>query len=830
MRLLVAPILVVLIAIAGFGPAQELPVVISGTVTGPDSAPVEGASVEADFLWGANLTTTTTSADGTYQLSMPIGPIVMHVRPTLASRLAQSYVNLGWHEQPVTQDFQVGAGHLLSGTVLKPDDSAPAQQIEVVPHSLSYEPTGDQWLKTRTTAGTGEFSVVLPAGVYWVGVTPPPYWYSVETPVDLSSGDATGILIELSDELVNPIPTEPPDAAKITVGAIDDLGEAVITGAAGAAIPLAHVLLVNLKSLNQAYTVSAEDGSFSARLFAPPGSAILVKHGGPPTYYWDQLAVGVSMKLSYYPGTIIHLPHTHQGEGGSQPFAAVATDDYFVDFQTSNTNWVGSAWSLSGELGPSDVFSPGDEIRITGTARVWGPAIDTSGDLGDISLTGSFALTMLADQEGNPIAGQKFMSSRLTPSGLPIQGSTAPGRPTQLSMIIDDEFTVTGEHSVQGDFELSGDLPSDLQPGLYLPILNIGSSGFPTSTQWLAAEVFAAGFDAFQAALPPIVVDSVDQRRLIWRLLMENPVQGTRGTGAVEDRGLYAFTTDIVVQDAPYIIPPVDDKGRPISYRLEPYLPRISFADRRIPSRPLIPFQLPGGQLNVTIEQPDGSVSELGTAEFTQSLSRSATTESAGEINPGTTQITDYYSLTTGDDRFMVSFDQYGRHYILMNGKIDDLWGHSYSGGGTYELWVAHELDMDPGVLPGTPLAMDDAFNPAIQVYPRVPAEVELGLTLYPDSDPDSATTQVVTGTCNEYGLFSVAGDSVILDSPGEYRVDLTARYTADSGEMYMGAMTWGGVVMTPVGEAELVAHGRRGLDALDEIPDQSWFVSYLDL
>jgi hypothetical protein len=47
---------------------------------------------------------------------------------------------------------------------------------------------------------------------------------------------------------------------------------------------------------------------------------------------------------------------------------------------------------------------------------------------------------------------------------------------------------------------------------------------------------------------------------------------------------------------------------------------------------------------------------------------------------------------------------------------------------------------------------------------------------------------------------------------------------------MYMGAMTWGGVVMTPVGEAELVAHGRRGLDALDEIPDQSWFVSYLDL
>jgi hypothetical protein len=223
-------------------------------------------------------------------------------------------------------------------------------------------------------------------------------------------------------------------------------------------------------------------------------------------------------------------------------------------------------------------------------------------------------------------------------------------------------------------------------------------------------------------------------------------------------------------------------------------------------------------------------VSEVGTAEFTQSLNRSATTASAGEINSGTTQITDYYSLTTGDDRFMVSFDQYGRHYIIMTGTVDDLWGHTYSGGGTYEVWVAHQLDVDPGVLPGTPLAVDDAFNPAIQVSPRVPAEVELTVTLYPDSDPDRATTQTLTGTCNEYGLFSIAGDSVILDSPGEYRVDLAARYTTESGELYMGAMTWGGVVMTPDGEAELVAHGRRGLDALAAIPDQSWFVSARDL
>ena len=129
------------------------------------------------------------------------------------------------------------------------------------------------------------------------------------------------------------------------------------------------------------------------------------------------------MKISYYPGTIIHLPHTHQGDGGSQPFAAVATDEFMVDFEATTTNWVGSAWALSGELGPTDVFSPGDEIRIEGTARVFGPGIDTSGDPGEVQLIGNLALLMLADDTGRPIAGQKFMSKKMPSKSYPVQSS-----------------------------------------------------------------------------------------------------------------------------------------------------------------------------------------------------------------------------------------------------------------------------------------------------------------------------------------------------------------------------------------------------------------------
>ena len=47
---------------------------------------------------------------------------------------------------------------------------------------------------------------------------------------------------------------------------------------------------------------------------------------------------------------------------------------------------------------------------------------------------------------------------------------------------------------------------------------------------------------------------------------------------------------------------------------------------------------------------------------------------------------------------------------------------------------------------------------------------------------------------------------------PGEYRVDLKAVYTGTSGELYLGSMTWGGVVMTPDG----VVYGNVALRILE--------------
>jgi hypothetical protein len=59
--------------------------------------------------------------------------------------------------------------------------------------------------------------------------------------------------------------------------------------------------------------------------------------------------------------------------------------------------------------------------------------------------------------------------------------------------------------------------------------------------------------------------------------------------------------------------------------------------------------------------------------------------------------------------------------------------------------------------------------------------------------------------------------------------VDLIARYTDKEGVMWMGARTWGGVVMTPAAQAQLKAHGRRGINNLEQIPGP-WFVYCRDL
>ena len=643
------------------------------------------------------------------------------------------------------------------------------------------------------------------------------------------------------------IPRDPPRADLIAFGPLNGLGEATVTGAPGAVLPSAHVLLVNLDSAHQAHVISAPDGSFSAQIFAPPGSNILVKHGPDHAFWhddpWQDIEQGSKGFLTVFPSTTIYRPHEHAAEPGALPFAAVGAIP-FDDAAIPRT--IGAAWSLAGSAGPVHDLRPGSSITVEATIRLYSQAIISTTDVSTITLQmpDRAPWLMLFDEARQPLPYiNQAGSNRLTPTGFPILDSSRPQVWGQLAWQAAD-WQFIGGHMIEGQLTASLSLDEGMPPGIYRPILDLNFTGVPSGDAWRAALLsWMGGLSAFTypssraAALPPLVVgapagtagaapESSHSGRLIWTLLIDYASLGIRGTGAFEDREIFQPSSFVVNQGAPYVLPPVDAySGEPASYRLEPYLPLIAYGRGMAPSPPLLPFLLPGGELCTTIHEPDGQQQELGCAPFAQSVSGDRATELGALLNYGAIDVSEYYGLTTASEEFVVSFAQHGYHVIEMTGWVEDVWGNRYEGGGAYEVWVAHPLDLDPGLLPGTPLAVGDPINGSVQLHPRLPAYVNLTVHHVPYSDPGLAQRYTVEGWANRFGTFIPDGPPITLGEPGEYRLDLFAEYVdPENGESYAAAATWGGVVMTPPEEAQLVAHGRRGSDNHLAIPGP-WFL-----
>ena len=60
---------------------------------------------------------------------------------------------------------------------------------------------------------------------------------------------------------------------------------------------------------------------------------------------------------------------------------------------------------------------------------------------------------------------------------------------------------------------------------------------------------------------------------------------------------------------------------------------------------------------------------------------------------------------------FDYHFTDYGEYAIEMTGTVEDIYGNQYDGGGTYTVYVAEPLDLEPATLPMTPLQVGDTFN-----------------------------------------------------------------------------------------------------------------------
>ena len=268
-------------------------------------------------------------------------------------------------------------------------------------------------------------------------------------------------------------PTTPPRADLITVGAPDAEGYASVHAAAGAVPPRARVVLVNLDARNLVVASADATGAFSARLFAPPGTSLLVKYdptGEAIDLLWQRSQPGPTTgDFSYVnplPGATIPVGVRPWGGGNAQAFQAVGG----FQNETAHT-WAG--WWISGTLsvpaagaGPGLPIRRGQQVRLQARLRVTSPALNGAVPVG-WNPPYNVALQRVFGADGRTGQPEIWFNARLfTPTGLPIEregwGDARGVMGGNLS-----RWSVVSAHTLEATLDLTLVVPADLEDGTY---------------------------------------------------------------------------------------------------------------------------------------------------------------------------------------------------------------------------------------------------------------------------------------------------------------------------------------------------------------------------
>ncbi len=593
----------------------------------------------------------------------------------------------------------------------------------------------------------------------------------------------------------------------IEVGPADGGGIAVVKGAPGAASASSGILFTNLHTGQHVYGGSRADGSFAIRFFAPPGSYIEVRHD----------STGAAEEIAANPATIVRAPLPGAADG---TFVALGrAEESSEQFLTNNEARIlglgdrGKIW-ITGELTDRN-WQAGDSFEITGTMKLYSrnaPSYEL-----DKSMDGRFLLERVFDEFGSQeIANPIGMSHTLTPTGMPIEDVPGDNGIDQqvdgvlIGYPVFSELALSGPFSLEANWTTDITIPENLPDGVYSLVIEFWSD-IETPKTLHFEDVYPENFSAYftTGGSTLISVGSPAASRLSWVLGINDFSNGSRGTIATVDRDRIQIAGRQTANSDTYILPrDHPTSGNRMVYRLEPFVPLITASNRGWLSPPTVPVKFPSGNLAVRVKQPDGSVANLGSAPFLGPYAQEASTDFGKDMDPGNSPRR-YFGLTTLSDQFDFSFEQYGRHEIIMTGAVDDIFGNSLQGGGMYEVYVARKLDMETGVFPGTPFEVGDTFSPTVVVQPGIPADVRITIKHYPMSDPDQVVSHNIVGTANRFGYFSGdLEDTFTFDTPGEYRVDIIASYEDSNRILWMGSETWASVVETP--NSGVITHGLR--------------------
>ncbi len=587
-----------------------------------------------------------------------------------------------------------------------------------------------------------------------------------------------------------------PVASLIAIGTPTADHTVTVTGMAGSVSPNAQLILLNLDTGHFVGATASATGSFTAAIFGARGTSIMIKVDPEGVILPGYLAGGgpaeePGNQLQPMPGTILRVPD-------SQPADSLA-------FAGAGPLRIGSlpVWTFVGRTSGRQ-FAPGDELTVTGVFTVESASAIPSGKL-QIGLM----LERLSTETGDPVlANSSYASSSLTPTGLPIERTVDwfSGLLAQRA----HSLIAAGGNRVRTDVQVTLLLPEDLPPGYYVPCVIFYTEASPQPSLQVARTIDGAVRRPLDSSVygPVARVGAPSPPRLALTLLNDDLHNGTRGVGAREDRGKLVLSTRMRFQSNFIVIPRVSPAtGEPLRYRLEPFAPTVSIGDRGIaPNSPMIPFRFPSGELLVRIESPQGSQLTIGPAPFAQARIRGAGNQFGTPYEFGG-HPTDFYQLSTMRPEFEVSFASEGLHRITVEGTIKDVWGTTWSGKGTYEVYVGRALALGPSVLPGSPLVVGDTLSLAGVVAPPIPADVEVTFSHSTGVPGAPLSVHKRTGRANRFGYYALA-TPIPLDQAGEYRVDIALRYSGPAGSWF-GGRTWGGVVAPR--SSPIVAHGFRG-------------------
>jgi len=607
---------------------------------------------------------------------------------------------------------------------------------------------------------------------------------------------------------------ETPDFSKISLTWLEN-GFTEVRGASGAIPGSFPVYVVSPNTAFAALTQASADGSFSTQIVAPPGSWVIVKYDPLGGRWLSQEALKDPRPTSVNaaPGTMAQVPFEPTSVSGV-PFTISGTIlPEHIDF------------TLDGSM--NGAFQPGGSVTVSGTATVYVAAGSVNATAGQ-RLNFHLSLDPLFDAQGNArMMANQFFSNILTPSGLPVEHWMGPT--LAESGLETSPLSPSGtENGLSAPFSFSVPIPGDAPSGTYSLWLDTFDFNFTEGSLGGNRPEVNPFMANHALAFPPFEVGAPAQPKLIWTLLTDViSADGSRGTTAVEGAQDFQIANRIATQSHRFIIPPRSkETGQSITYRLEPYLPMVAHGDRYIPNVPNITFDFPSGSLSVEITRPDGLRETLGPAPFASANTRTPASSQGALLDNGGGHLAEVLQLGTDSGLFDYQFPAYGEYEIQMTGRVEDVYGNSYDGGGTYRVFVAEPLDIEPAVLPMTPLEVGDSFNPGVTLLPGVPAAVEVKATLLVESDPGRRVEYVVSGAANRFGTFTPPLDSprIEMTGPGELLVETTATYTDEAGALWMAATRWGQVVASP--DTTLLAHGRRGRDDTPSEEARLWFNS----